>query len=278
MSVIKQAEEEVSAVAPKVFGALGRVKFLLLTVPIVCVVAGLLTQAVTEERNIGVIMFKLGTFATPDKPEPVPLAGEQQLRARLRQHSKDIREEYPKSLLISATVENDVVTVMGTAKGGDLRTKRYLSDLVQREIDFQNRRLEKMQAIQTQRMMAQRKNVEKFKQQRDALEARIAATDIPIAMLAMQQGIDNASTRIAGIQKELDVHAVINASDLFVDTTQVVREPEIIASSDWYRPLIAGSIGLGVGLVLTFLIAIVAVLFSFSSSKRAKNGEQQGTS
>ena len=269
MSVIKQAEEEVSAAAPKVFGALGRVKFPLLIVPILCVVAGLLTQAVTEERNIGVIMFKLGTFATPDKPEPVPLAGEQQLRARLRQHSKDIREEYPKSLLISATVENDVVTVTGTAKG-DLRTKRYLSDLVQREIDFQNRRLEKMQAIQTQRMTAQRKNVEKFKQQRDALEARIVATDIPIAMLAMQQGIDNASTRIAGIQKELDVHAVINASDLFVDTTQVVREPEIIASSDWYRPLIAGSIGLGVGLVLTFLIAIVAVLFSFSSSKRAK--------
>jgi len=278
MSVIKQAEEEVSAAAPKVFGALGRIKFLLITVPIVCVVAGLLTQAFTEERNIGVIMFKLGTFATPDKPEPVPLAGEQQLRARLRQHSKDIQEEYPKSLLISTTVENDVVTVMGTAKGGDLRTKRYLSDLVQREIDFQNRRLEKMQAIQTQRMTAQRKNVEKFKQQRDALEARIAATDIPIAMLAMQQGIDNASTRIAGIQKELDVHAVINASDLFVDTTQVVREPEIVASSDWYRPLIAGSIGLGVGLVLTFLIAIVAVLFSFSSSKRAKNGEQQGTS
>ena len=273
--MIKQAEEEVSAAAPKVLGALGRIKFLLITVPIVCVAAGLLTQAFTEERNIGVIMFKLGSFATPDKPEPVPLAGEQQLKARLRQHSKDIREEYPKSLLISATVDNDVVTVTGTDKG-DLRTKRYLSDLVQREIDFQNRRLEKMQAVQTQRMTAQRKNVEKFKQQRDALEARISATDNPVAMLAMQQGIDNASNRIASIQKELDVHAVLNASDLFVDTTQVVREPEIIASSDWYRPLIAGSIGLGIGLALTVLIAIVAILLSFSSKKAVKNRAQKG--
>ena len=275
MSVIKQAEEEVTAAAPKVLGALGRIKFLLITVPIVCVAAGLLTQAFTEERNIGVIMFKLGSFATPDKPEPVPLAGEQQLKARLRQHSKDIREEYPKSLLISATVDNDVVTVTGTDKG-DLRTKRYLSDLVQREIDFQNRRLEKMQAVQTQRMTAQRKNVEKFKQQRDTLEARISATDNPVAMLAMQQGIDNASIRIASIQKELDVHAVLNASDLFVDTTQVVREPEIIASSDWYRPLIAGSIGLGIGLALTVLIAIVAVLLSFSSKKAVKNRAPKG--
>jgi hypothetical protein len=273
MSVIKQAEEEVAAAAPKVLGALGRIKFLILTVPLVCVVAGLLTQAFTQERNIGVIMFKLGTFATPDKPEPAPLAGEQQLRARLRQHSKDIREEYPDSLLISTIVENDVVTVTGTAKG-DLRTTRYLSELVQREIDFQNGRLEKMQAVQAQRMTAQRDNLEKFKQQRDALEMRISETDDPIAMLAMQQGIDNASTRIAGIQKELDVHAVLNASDLFVDTTAVIREQEIIASSDWYRPLIAGSIGLGVGLVLTLLIAIVAVLLSFSSSKPTKDSEQ----
>ena len=277
MSVIEQATEEVSAAAPKVFGALGRIKFLILTVPLVCVVAGLLTQAFTEERNIGVIMVKLGTFAKPDMPEPVPLAGEQQLRARLRQHSKDIREEYPDSLLVSATVENDVVTVTGTAKG-DLRTIQYLSDLVQREIDFQNGRLEKMQAVQAQRMTAHSNNVEKFKRQRDALEARIAATDNPIAMLAMQQGIDNASTRIAGIQKELDIHAVLNASDLFVDTTQIVREPQIIASSDWYRPLIAGSIGLGVGLVLTFLIAIVAIFLSFSSSKTAKNREQKRAS
>jgi hypothetical protein len=168
-------------------------------------------------------------------------------------------------------VENDVVTVTGTGKGNE-RTKQYLSALVQREIDFQNDRLEKMKKVQTQRMATLQENLEKFKGQRDALEVQSKQTDDPIAMLAVQQGIDNASARIGGIRKELDSYAVLNASDLFVDSTQVILEPLIVASSDWYRPLIAGVVGLGIGLLLTFLIAIIAVIRALSSAKN--NGEE----
>ena len=232
MGIIDEADEEVTAAAPTVFDALVGIKFLLITVPVVCVGIGLATQAVTTERNVGMIKFELGSFATPDQPSPFPLAEAEQLKVRLRQHSRDIRDDYPRSVLITTLVENDVVTVTGTSKG-DERTKQYLSALVQREIDFQNDRLEKMKKAQTQRMATLQEILEKMKGQRDALEAQIKQTDDPIAMLAVQQGIDNASARIGGIQKELDTYAVLNASDLFVDSTQVILEPLIVASSDW---------------------------------------------
>jgi hypothetical protein len=164
-------------------------------------------------------------------------------------------------------IENDVVTVTGTARGDEL-TKQYLLALAQLELDFQNDRLEKMKTVQLQRMATLRENLEKFKGQRDALESQIKNVDDPISMLAAQQGIDNASTRIGGIQKELDTYAVLNASDLFVDVTEVILEPIIVASSSWYRPLIAGGVGLGIGLLLTFMIGLIAIIFSLSSSKK----------
>ena len=86
-------------------------------------------------------------------------------------------------------------------------------------------------------------------------------------MLAIQQGIDQASVLIGGIQKELGTYTVLNSSDLFVDSTQVILEPLIVASSAWYRPLIAGAVGLGIGLLLTILIAIVAIIGSFAPGK-----------
>ena len=271
MGIVEEAGEHVTAAAPKVFDALVNIKFLLITVPIVCVVIGLATQAVTGERNVGMIKFEMGSFATPDQPSPFPLAEVEQIKVRLRQYSWDIRDDYPKSVLITTVIEGDVIIVTGTDKG-DERTKQYLSALAQREIDFQNDRLEKIKKVQAQRMATLQQNLEKFKGQRDALEARINQTDAPVAMLAIQQGIDNASTRIGGIQKELDTYAVLNASDLFVDSTQVVLEPSIVASSEWYRPLIAGAISLGIGLFLTFLIALFVVIRSITSSR--KNGEE----
>ena len=219
------------------------------------------------------IQFELGSFATPDQPSPFPLAEAEQLEGQASAALPwDIRDEYPRSLLITTLVDgDDVVTVTGTDKG-DERTKQYLSALVQREIDFQNDRLKKMKKAQTQRIATLQENLEKFKGQRDALEAQVKQTDAPVAMLAVQQGIDNASARIGGIQKELDTYAVLNASDLFVDSTQVILEPLIVASSEWYRPLIAGAVGLGIGFLLTFLIAIIAVIRALSSAK--KNGEE----
>ena len=271
MSIVEQAAEEVTTAAPNALHALINIKFLLITVPIVCVLIGLATQAVTTERNIGIIKFEMGSFATPDRPNQVPLAEAEQVKVRIRQYSRDIREEYPKSVVIKTLVENDVVTITGTAKGKE-QTKRYLSALTQNEIEFQNNRLEKMKKAQSQRMAILQENLKTFKAQRGALESQLKQASDPIALLATQQGIDNASTRIAGIQKELDSYAVLNASDLFVDTTQVILEPLMVASSKWYRPLIAGAIGLGVGLLLTMLIAIIAVIVSLSS--RNKNGEE----
>ena len=271
MSIVEKAGEEVTAAAPKVFDALVNIKFLLITIPIICIVIGLATQAVTTERNVGLIKFELGSFATPDRPIQVPLAEAEQLKVRIRQHSLEIKDDYPRSLLVTTLVENDVVTVTGTAKG-DEQTKQYLMALAQEELDFQNDRLEKMKKAQAQRMATLQINLEKFNGQRDALETRVKRIDEPISMLAAQQGIDNASARIGGIQKELDAYAVLNASDLFVDSTQVILEPLIVASSNWYRPLIAGAIGLGVGMLLTFLIAIIAVILAFSSSR--KNGAE----
>jgi len=271
MEIIDQAEEEVAAAAPKVLDALSRVKFLLVTVPIICVVIGLATHSLTTERNIGVIKFELGSFATPDQPSPIPLAEAEQLKVRLRQHSLDFKDEYPRSVLITTLVEGEVVVVTGTGKG-DERTKQYLSALAQLEIDFQNDRLERIKKAQAQRMATLKQNLEKFKGQRDTLEAQIKQTDKPVAILAVQQGIDNASVRIGRIQKELDTYAVLNASDLFVDPTQLILGPIIVASSDWYRPLYMGAVGLGIGLLLTLMIAIIAVIRDYSSAK--KNGEE----
>ena len=266
MSIIEQAGEEVSEATPKMLDALVNIKFLLITVPIACVLIGLATQAVTTERNVGLIKFEMGSFATPDRPNQVALAEPEQVKVRIRQHSREIRETYPRSIVISTLLEDDVVIITGTAKGED-QTKKYLSALAKKEMDFQNDRLEKMKQAQSQRMEMLRNNLEKFKQQRDALESQFKQSSEPIALLALQQGIDSASMRIASIQKELDAYAVLNASDLFVDSTQVILEPMMVASSNWYRPLIGGAIGLGVGLLITLIIAIIAMVVSLSSGK-----------
>jgi hypothetical protein len=267
MGIIEKADQEVSATAPKVVEAISNIKFLIITVPVLCVVIAIVTQTITTERNIGMILFKLGTIATPASPDPVPLAGENQIRARLRQHSDDMRDgDYPKSLLIAVKIENDVVTITGTDKG-DLNTRKYLLDLAQQEIDFQNGRFKKMQRVQRRRMKSQEQTLEDFTKQRTVLQRRLETAEDPVAMLALQQGIDNASIRIAGIRKELDTHDLLNASDLFVDTTQIIRRPVIIASSDWYRPLIFGAIGLAIGLFLTLVIVIVVILRAFSPKK-----------
>lgn len=276
MSIIEQAAEEVSDATPKMLDALANIKFLLITVPIACVLLGLATQTVTTERNVGLIKFEMGSFATPDRPNQVPLAEPEQVKVRIRQHSREIRDKYPKSVVISTILEDDIVIITGTAKGED-QTLKYLSALAQKEMDFQNDRLEKMKQVQSQRMEMLRSNLDKFKQQRDTLESQFKQSSDPIALLALQQGIDSASMRIASTQKELDSYAVLNASDLFVDSTQVILEPMMIASSKWYRPLIGGAIGLGVGLLITLIIAIIAMVVSLSSRKATEEeGRAEG--
>ena len=272
--IVDKAAAEVEATTPKVMEALGSIKFLLVTIPVACVIIALLMQTVTHERNIGIIAFKMGTFATPQNPEPVMLAGENQVRLRLRQFADEIQQVHPGSFLITTLIENDVVTVTGI-DSGDYGTKQYLTDLVQKEIDFQNRRFDDYSRAQKKRMQGLEENLENFTRQREQLQRRINETRDPIAMLAMQQGIDNASSRISSIRLELDTHEYLHASDLYIDTTQIIRDPIIVASSNWYRPIIFGAVGLAIGLFLTLVIAIIAVLRACSSKKKTRQEEKK---
>jgi hypothetical protein len=278
MSVIAKAEETVIGTTPKVIEALGRIKFLLVVIPIVCVAIGIVSQGITSERNIGSTTFKMGTFATPANPDPVLLANETQVRARLRNFGKELAEtDYPKSLLITAIIDSDVVVVTGTAKGPEL-TKMYLHDLVQKELDFQNGRLEKLQAVQSERKASLESTLEDLLMRSENLKQAMQSDPNPVALMAMQQGLDNAGARISSIKQELSTLDLLNASDLFIDTSQFVRPPFIVASSDWYRPLIFGALGLAVGLGLTLLIAIIAIVRAFTKEKDGDDKDNRKTS
>ncbi len=267
MSLLDKAEETVVGSTPTVIAALGRVKFLLLVVPIVSVVIGVLSMGITSERNIGTVVIKMGSFATPANPEPVMLASEKQVRARLRQYARDIKTDFPKSLMIGSIFDGEVITVTGTNKG-DLATERYLLALVQREIDFQNGRLKKLQAVQSDRKQSLETALQELKDRKQSLANKLESNPDPVIVLALQQSLDSTTARISNINSELSTMSLLNASDLYIDTTQVVRSPFIVASSDWYRPLILGGIGLAIGLGLTLLIALFTIFRALSSKAK----------
>ncbi len=259
MGIIAKTEETVVGTAPRVVAALGRLKFLLVGIPIICVVGALLTQTVTSERNLGTVVFKMGSFATPDNPEPVLLASPGQVKARIRQRARDLKDsEFPRSLFVTAVIDNELITVTGTDKG-DFKTKEYLLKLIQPEIDFQNGRLEKLLRKDKQRQEFLQQTSQDLTARRALLSEQMDSGSDSLALLALQQGIDNAASRQSGIRKELDQREMLNASDLYIDSTLIIQPPFIIASSDWYRPIIFGITGLIIGLALTLLIAIVAV-------------------
>lgn len=277
MSIIDKAEETVIGKTPRVIEALGKIKFFLVVIPIICVVAGLLMQAVSSERNVGMVVFKMGSFATPANPKPVPLASNTQLKSRIRRDANELESTYPRSLIITTIIDNDVVSVTGTAKGPEI-TKSYLADVVQKEIDFQNGRLEKLQRVQGERRNSLESTLEELTIRVESLKRGVQSGKEPLAMFAMQQAIDNASARIASIKLELSTMSLLNASDLFIDTTQIIRPPFIIASSNWYRPVVFGAAGLAVGLLLTFLIAIIAIFRSLSRKvKKDKDRDHSDT-
>jgi len=273
VSFIKKAEQSVTSATPTVFDALNRVKFLLITIPIICVGIGIAAQNITQEQNIGTVVFKMGTFATSANPEPVLLANETQVRARLRQYARDMYKHYPKSLLITSVVEKDVVRVTGFASG-EFATEKYLADLVQKEIDFQNGRLEKLRKVQHERKKDIQQSLETQTRRLEEIARKLKVIDDPVSLLSLQQAQDNSYDRVAKIKKELAAHTLINSTDLFIDTTQIVQQPFIVASSNWYRPLIFGLIGLAVGLGLTLIIAIASIFSALTrKSREAANPE-----
>lgn len=266
MGITDKAEETIAGTTPHVIEALGRLKFLLVGIPIICVIVGIVSQKVLPERNVATATFKIGTFATPANPEPVPLAGDAQMKARLRANSTELRGEYSDALLITTLLDNDVVSPTATGLGPEL-TKEFLTAAIQREIDFQNGRLEKLQSVQNQRRESLEDQLDGLIQRIDALSATQKTGGEPVALLALQQEIDNARARTAGIRNELNTMSLLNASDLFIDTTQFIRTPFIVASSNWYRPILYGTIGLAVGLVLTFILAIIAIIRALTRKK-----------
>ncbi len=271
MSIIEKAEEQVLTTGSRVFNALSKVKFVLVTVPIICVAVGIVAQQVIKERNVATGKIKIGSFATPANPQPIPLASETQLVARLRAGSIKLQDKYPDALLVASKIDGDVVTITVTAQSPE-RTEAYLLDVAKQEIDFQNTRLEKLQAVQLKRKTSLEVQVESFLKRVADLELSIQQGGSANS-LARQQELKSTRDRVAGIRLELNAFALLNASDLFIDTTQIIQAPIIIASSNWYRPILFGAVGLALGLILTLVIAIIAIILSFSRRKKKPDKE-----
>jgi len=147
MGLIDKAEETVAKHTPHVLQALGKVKFFLIVIPIICVVFGILSQQFIPERNVATCSFKIGSFATPSNPEPVLLASESQLKARLRATAIKLRDEYPTALLIATLIENDVVTPTVNGIGPD-KTLAFSKKVIEPESTLHNGLLYKLQPVQ----------------------------------------------------------------------------------------------------------------------------------
>lgn len=269
MGLVDKAEETLNKYTPQVILALGRIKFFLIVIPIIGVILGILSIYLFPERHVASCTFKIGSFATPANPVPVPLASETQLKARLRATSVELREEYPTFVLLKTTIDNDVIT--STVSGvGPENSVAYLKKVIEPEINLHNSRLEKLQAVQADRT----DSLERQLKELQALEDSLSSSDIPpgspLELLAGQIGLKSTKERIAKIKVELSNLALINASDLYIDKTLIVQEPRAIYSSKWTRSLIFGAIGLAIGLVIIILIAATSVIRTVSRSQSSK--------
>ena len=277
MGLIDKAEETVTKHTPQVIVALGRVKFFLLVIPILSVVLGILSQYLFPERNVASCSFKIGSFATPANPVPVPLASETQLKARLRATSVQLREEFPTFILITTIIDNDVVTPTVSGVGPE-KSIDFLKKVIEPEIDLHNSRLEKLQAVQTDRQESLERQLAELQKLEDELSSSDLTPESPLELLAIQIGLDNTRGRIAKIKLELTTLALFNASDLYIDKTLIVQEPRTVYSSKWTRPLIFGAIGLAIGLVIIFIIAatsIIRSIFRRHSSKKDSDDKEE---
>ena len=259
MGLIDKAEQTITKHTPQVLVALGRIKLFLIVIPIISVILGLLSQFLLPERNVASCSFKIGSFATPTNPKPVPLASETQLKARLRATSVELRDEYPTFVLLPVIIDNDVVTPTVSGVGPE-RSINFLKKVIEPEIDLHNSRLEKLQAVQTDRRESLERQLAELQTLEDSLSSSDLSPESPLELLAIQIGLDNTRERIAKIKLELSTLALFNASDLYIDKTLIVQDPRTIYSSKWTRPLIFGAIGLAIGLVIILLIALTSVI------------------
>lgn len=267
MGIIDKAEARVTKHTPHVILALGRIKFFLIIIPIISVVIGIMSQFLFPERNIATCSFKIGSFATPANPIPVPLASETQLKARLRATSIQLREKYPTFLIIGTIIDGDVVTPTVSGVGPE-KSIDFLEKVIEPEINLHNGRLEKLQAVQANRRESLERQVAELQSLEDSLSSSDATPDSPLELLAIQIGLDNARERISKIKLELSTLALFNASDLYIDKTLIVQEARTVYSSKWTRPLIFGAIGLAIGLFIVLFIALTSVIRTVFSKRR----------
>jgi hypothetical protein len=266
MGLIDKAEGTVAKHTYHVLQALGKVKIFLIVIPIICVVFGILSQQFIPERNIATCSFKIGSFATPSNPEPVLLASESQLKARLRVTAIGLRDEYPTALIIATHIDNDVITPVVNGVGPE-KTVAFLKKLIEPEINLHNGRLDKLQLVQATRKESLEIQLEELGHLADSLSKAQQTSTQPIELLAIQNGLDNTRERIGKIKLELNTLSLLNASDLYIDTTQIVQEPRVVYSSKWTRPLMFGVAGLAIGLILILLIAITSIIRTIINKK-----------
>ncbi|MFC1830959.1 hypothetical protein ACFL0S_02945, partial [Thermodesulfobacteriota bacterium] len=236
------------------------------------------SQYLFPERNVATCSFKIGSFATPANPVPVPLASETQLKARLRATSVQLREEYPTFLLIGTIIDGDVVTPTVSGVGPE-KSIDFLKKVIEPEINLHNGRLEKLQAVQADRQESLERQLAELQKLEDELSSSDLAPESPLELLAIQIGLDNTRDRVAKIKLELTTLALFNASDLYIDKTLIVQEPRTVYSSKWTRPLVFGAIGLAIGLAIIFVIAatsIIRSIFRRHSSKQESDGVAEG--
>jgi hypothetical protein len=266
MGLIDKAEGTVAKHTPHVLQALGKVKIFLIVIPIICVVFGIMSQQFIPERNVATCSFKIGSFATPSNPEPVLLASESQLKARLRVTAIGLRDEYPTALIIATHIDNDVITPVVNGVGPE-KTVAFLKKLIEPEINLHNGRLDKLQLVQATRKESLEIQLEELGHLADSLSKAQQTSTQPIELLAIQNGLDNTRERIGKIKLELNTLSLLNASDLYIDTTQIVQEPRVVYSSKWTRPLMFGVAGLAIGLILILLIAITSIIRTIINKK-----------
>lgn len=263
--LVDKAEEVVTGSVPHVIGALRKIRFLIIGIPLLSFAIGVVSEAVIPERHIVTATFKVGSFATGDAPsETVSLAGEQQMIARMRATARDLRDRFEGSLLLTTTLTNDVMILTATAKGREV-AKQFLSEVINQEIAFHNGRLDKLIAVQDDHKAFLKDQINELSKRVDTVtEARDRFPQTNQqgigSWVTLQQARMDAQNKIATHRRELNAINLARASDLFVDTSAVVQTPVVIITSRWYRPFFYGLIGLGIGVGFTVLLIIVSIV------------------
>lgn len=265
MGLADKATDLVAEETPHVLGALGRIKFFIIGIPIISVLIGIATQEVLPERHDVIAKFELGSFVLPDDySNTVDLAEEKPMYTRIRNSSKNIREKYEGAILLSVRLEEEspVVTVTATANGLDESTA-FLRELIETELTFQNKRLANFTAILDERHKLLEDLVAESTEERNELIEEIEGsprTELSTSeWFALHNSRSRLNEKIALSELELNDMKFRQVLDFYIGESEVTVAPMLVAKSSWYRPLIFGVFGLAVGLFLVFILCIITV-------------------